>query len=74
MNIEKIPSALTGTMGTMDVVVDGVMYHDVPCRLVMVTDSTERDTAITDPTPGLFAATYGLGTIWQYDGSDWVEV
>ena len=74
MNIGKIPYTLMGTIGTMDVVVDGEIIHDVPIKITFVADSTERDTVITSPYAGQFAATYGMASVWQWDGTEWKDV
>ena len=56
-----------------DAVKNGELVRDIPARLIYVADSTERD-ALENVEAGTFAATYGLGSIWQRTGSGtWVD-
>jgi hypothetical protein len=61
------------TIGTHNAVTADGIVRDIPTTLTFVTQESDLD-LITDAEPGDFAATYGLGTIWQYDGDEWQEV
>ena len=60
------------TIGTHNAVTAGGLMRDIPTTLTFV--RSEADLAkVTDAEPGDIAATYGMESIWQYDGSEWVE-
>lgn len=60
--------------GTFDVLANGELKTNVQARLVFVPNQAGL-ASLPDYDPGTFAATFGLGTLWQKkaDGS-WAEV
>ena len=60
------------TIGMHNAVTDDGIVKDIPTQVTFVHEESEL-TSI-DANPGDFAATYGMGSIWQYDGSTWQEV
>ena len=57
-----------------DAVIDGMVVHDIPTKIIFVANSTERD-ALENVLPGQFVATYGCSTVWQKKGDGtWAEV
>ena len=53
-------------IGVLDVVVDGVLKEDYPCKAVMVESSSDLAN-LPDYAPGTIAFTAGFGTMWQKD-------
>lgn len=71
MNIAGIGQIIS--IGTHNAVTADGLHKNIETTLTFV--SAETDLAsITDVEPGDIAATYGFGDIWQYDGTQWVEV
>lgn len=61
------------SMGIHNAVVNGVVIYDQPTAITFVSSQSDLG-KIENVTPGDLAATYGFGTIWQYDGTQWQEV
>ena len=52
-------------IGMHDALIDGNVVHDIPTRLVFVSDENELD-SLTDCEPvGTIAVQYGFGSMWQ---------
>lgn len=67
------PKTLNG--GMHDAIIGSDIVHDIPSKVIYVTEESEL-ASFTDISPvGTFAATYGLGSMWQLNASrTWVEV
>lgn len=67
------PKALSG--GMHDAIIGNDIVHDIPSKVIYVSEESELD-SFTDISPvGTFAAVYGLTKLWQLDASkEWVEV
>ena len=61
------------SIGLINAVIGGKLHRNVPNTLTFVEEESDL-AVITDAQPGDFAATFGLGSLWQYDGSAWQEV
>lgn len=61
------------TIGTHNAVTAAGMTRDIPTTLTFVRDENDLD-VITDAEPGDYAATYGSAYIWQWNGTEWLEV
>ena len=67
--IDKIQSE-----GTTDYVLDGVVYHNAPINVVLVSSKSEAESLLADTEPGTIAYTAGFNEMWQKapDGS-WAD-
>ena len=61
------------TIGMHNAVTANGFLRDIPTTITFVPAESDLD-AIEDMEPGDLAATYGMASIWQYDGSEWQEV
>ena len=60
------------TIGMHNALTSDGLVEDIPTSLTFV--SSDSDLTSLDPKPGDFAATYGLASFWQYDGTEWQAV
>jgi hypothetical protein len=67
------PKTLNG--GMHNAIIGDDIVHDIPSKVVYVTEESEL-ASFTDISPvGTYAAIYGLTKLWQLDASkEWVEV
>lgn len=61
--------------GTHSAVINGEIVHNIPSKMVYISDESELD-LFTDEMPvGTYAATYGGANVWQLNAAGvWVEV
>ena len=58
-----------------DYVTNGKIARGIPARMVYVEEEEDLDDLPNDYMPGAIAATIGLGSMWQLNGSgEWVEI
>lgn len=62
----------TISVGQHNAVVNGEFVYGYQTEMTFVASAS--DLALIEAKPGDFAATYGLATMWQYDGTNWQEV
>ena len=61
--------------GMHDAVIAGDIVHDIPSKLIMVKNTTERNRFTNTAPIGSIAATYGFGSMWQLNSDrQWVNM
>lgn len=63
----------TITIGVHNAVVDGVLLKGIETTITFIPQESDLD-LITDVEPGDLAATYGMSSLWHWNGTEWLEV